>query len=113
MSAPALRSAPPASGLSYYQLTVDQYHRMIDAGVFRSEDRVELLEGWLVKKVTRNPPHESAISLTEGELLSLLPATCFARIQGSITLSDSEPEPDLAVVLGPRRRYDDHHPRPG
>src|SRR5205823_2588074 len=41
-----------------------------------------------------------------------LPPDWSLRIQSAITLSDSEPEPDLAVVRGDERRYAAHHPRP-
>jgi hypothetical protein len=34
------------------------------------------------------------------------------RIKSGVTLSDSEPEPDLALVQGPCRRYMTHHPGP-
>ena len=37
----------------------------------------------------------------------------YVRIQAPITLSDGEPEPDLALVRGDRRDYLQHHPGPG
>lgn len=37
----------PASEQRVYRLTVDAYHRMIDAGVFGKDDRVDLVEGEL------------------------------------------------------------------
>ena len=52
---------------------------------------------------------------------STKPAKCFAgncrrgggiRIQSAITTDDSEPEPDLALVLGPASRYAAKHPGP-
>jgi Uma2 family endonuclease len=48
----------------------------------------------------------------EGLLPSLLPPDWFVRCQRAVTLGDSEPEPDYAVVRGPRNRYRDSHPTP-
>jgi Uma2 family endonuclease len=100
--------APP---LPMYRFTVEQYHRMIENGVF-GDSRVELIEGWIVQKMTHNPPHDGTVLLVQTELLKRLPAEWVLRVQSAITLSDSEPEPDLAVAVGPARRYVRTHPRP-
>ena len=44
----------------------------------------------------------------------MLPEELLLRTQKPITISsqDSEPEPDLAIVLGPDPRYDDNQPTP-
>jgi hypothetical protein len=39
------------------RLTVEQYHGMIRAGILVDGDPIELLEGWLVQKMTKYPPH--------------------------------------------------------
>jgi Uma2 family endonuclease len=94
------------------RLTVDEYHQMIRAGILKEDDPFELLEGWLVPKMTRNPPHDLALGLTEDEITRLLPAAWFRRGQSAVTTLDSEPEPDVAVVRGPRRRFGQRHPGP-
>jgi Uma2 family endonuclease len=50
------------------------------------------------------------VDLLQEFLLKMIPAGWRARVQSAITLSDSEPEPDLAIVPGPASRYHDHHP---
>lgn len=95
------------------RFTVAEYHAMIDGGVFAGDDRVELLEGWIVPKMTRKPPHDVAIDLAGDALRGCLPPGWRVRVQSAVTLADSEPEPDLAVVRGRARDYLDHHPRPG
>ena len=42
-------------------LTVEQYHAMIRSGALISGDPIELLEGWLVNKTIKNPPHRVAV----------------------------------------------------
>jgi Uma2 family endonuclease len=93
-----------------WRLSVAQYHAMAQAGILQEDDRLELLEGWLVAKMTKNPPHRLATGLLQDALLALLPSNCHLNIQEPITLTDSEPEPDLAVVRGQRLDYRDRHP---
>lgn len=95
-----------------YRFNVDQYEKMIDAGVLTGEDRVELIEGIVVQKMTQHPPHAVAIDYTLDALRPLMPDGWRLREQKPIELSDSEPEPDLVVVRGPLQRYETCHPRP-
>lgn len=93
-----------------YRLSVDQYHRMIQAGVFTSDDRLELLEGLLIRKMSKNPPHTAAQAKLVRALSLLLPPTLSLRAQDPITLSDGEPEPDIAIVQSTADDYAAHHP---
>jgi Uma2 family endonuclease len=94
----------------FRRFTVDEYHQMIRAGVLLDGEPVELLEGWMVKKVSHGIPHDSSMDAFEGILPTLLPADWFMRCQRAVTLDDSEPEPDYAIVRGPRNRYRNNHP---
>lgn len=85
---------------------------MIETGVLTENDRVELLDGQIVAKMTHNPPHDAAVDLTQSEVAAVLPSGWRVRVQSAITLARSEPEPDVAVVRGPARRYVRSHPRP-
>lgn len=38
-----------AMPLTGYRFTVDEYHRMGEAGIFRENDRVELIDGQVVE----------------------------------------------------------------
>lgn len=96
----------------FRRFSVAEYHKLIDIGLLNENDNLELIEGYLVHKMSRNPPHDSCIHLTLRAILRCLPADWSLRIQSAITLSDSEPEPDLAVVRGDERRYTTHHPAP-
>src|SRR5262249_50065581 len=63
-------------------------------------------------KITLNPPHDATLQLLQERLVpAVLPGWCL-RIQSAITLSDSEPEPDGAIVRGPSRTYSTRHPGP-
>ncbi len=111
---PALTPPPPAPGPArpFYRFSVEQYHGMIEAGILTEDDRVELLDGLVVEKMTHNPPHDAAVSLVNKALLRRMPDEWIVRVQSAISLPGSEPEPDVAVVRGPERRYARSHPRP-
>ena len=92
------------------KLTVEEYHSLIREGFFKEDERFELLEGWVVPKMSRNPPHDTCIELTQAALLSRLPKGGRLRVPLAITTADSEPEPDFAVVSGPIRTPGARHP---
>jgi Uma2 family endonuclease len=95
-----------------FRLSVDQYHELIRSGKLSEDDPVELLEGLLVFKMPKNTPHTTATGLSRREVEHVLPADWHYRSQEPLTLSDSEPEPDGAVVRGRIEDYAQRHPRP-
>lgn len=94
------------------RFSVPEYHQMIRSGVFLDGDPFELLEGWIVSKMTRSPRHDLAIELLQQVFRHQLPTGWRVRIQSAITTPDSEPEPDFAVVRGPIPRQLNRHPEP-
>ena len=92
------------------RLSIEQYHAIIQAGILTDDDSVELLEGWLVFKIPKNPPHRATTRLVRTALENILPAGWYVDSQEPITLSNSEPEPDIVVVRGDTRQYLDRHP---
>jgi Uma2 family endonuclease len=102
-------SVPPDT---VYRLTIEQYHEMIEKGILSEGDPVELLEGWLITKMTKNPPHCVSVDLTRESIDRQLPSGWFSKSQDPITTDTSEPEPDITVVRGKRRDYLDRHPSP-
>lgn len=83
---------------------------MAEANILSEEDNVELLEGWIVEKMTKNPRHESTIVRANLAFTDRLSREWLVRIQSAITLPDSEPEPDLIIAPGPPSRFDDRQP---
>lgn len=91
--------------------TVDEYHRMIEAEILTTDDRVELLEGQIIQMSPQQPPHAATTQWASDYLRELLAGKVTIRMQLPITLRpNSEPEPDIAVVRIAPRRYLDHHP---
>ena len=105
VAAPAVPSEP------IWRISLERYQAMIASGTLSAEDPVELLEGWLVYKMPKNPPHESCLDAVLAVIPALLPKGWFLRIQQTIQTSDSQPEPDASIVRGDRHQYASRHPR--
>jgi Uma2 family endonuclease len=93
------------------RLTVAEYEAMARAGILLPEDRVELIEGWLVEKMTKNPLHRAATRRARARLEALSPAGWYVDSQEPIVTEDSVPEPDVVVVRGDSEDYLERHPR--
>jgi len=89
--------------------SVSDYHRMIEAGILQGR-RVELLAGEIVEMSPETPLHYTTAKRSAKYLEILLSGRAEVRFNGPITLADSEPEPDVAIVRLPESVYRDRHP---
>jgi Uma2 family endonuclease len=100
----------PVAG--FRRFSVDEYHKLIEIGMLTENDRVELLEGYLVEKMPHDPLHDGTLQKLNRRILKVLPAGWDLRIQMATTLGRSEPEPDGAVVRDVSHGYVKRHPGP-
>src|SRR4051812_45670344 len=109
---PVATSHPATYGLdaSIAKFSVARYQKMIETGILTSEDKVELLENYVVLKMPRNPAHDGTIQFVSETLPPALPRSWRLRSQSTVVLSDSQPEPDFAAVRGDSRTYFTRHP---
>jgi Uma2 family endonuclease len=110
VAAPGAFPAPPTG--PFRGLTVAEYHHLIQAGYLTDEDKVELLNGFLVRKMPRNPPHDATFLATQEALRAMVPGGWCIRGQCAITLASSEPEPDIVIARGRVKDYVTRHPGP-
>ncbi len=96
----------------FRRLTVAQYHQMIANGSLPEGEPIELIEGYLVEKMSCGETHDEVMDFLDRMLAGLIPTGWFLRSQRAITLEDSEPEPDYAFVRGVPVRNRGHHPLP-
>jgi Uma2 family endonuclease len=88
-----------------------EYERLVELGVFRPGERLELVGGDLVVREPQGGPHATAVGLADDALRAAFGAGWIVRSQGPLALDDeSEPEPDVTVVAGRRRDYRLVHP---
>ena len=88
-----------------------EYGRLIELGVFRPGERLELIDGLLVVREPHGSRHAAAIRRVLAALRHVLGDEWQIDSQLPIALDDdSEPEPDVAVVPRDRGAYRDAHP---
>ncbi len=85
---------------------------MVRKGILSGDDRVELLDGLIVRKMPIDPSHRISTRLLFRALDALAPPGWYADHQAPVTLSASEPEPDVALLRGATTDYADRHPGP-
>lgn len=86
------------------RVSVADYHRHTEG------QRTELLRGIVIEKMSRSPLH-SAVAHRLSKLIAEQLSSEFTMFQERpITMDDSEPEPDIAVVAGGEEEYFKTHP---
>jgi Uma2 family endonuclease len=108
---PRIRSAAYGHDASFPQFSLKKYQRMIDDDILDEQDRVELLENYLVLQTSRIPEHDSVLQTIQMIFMGFLPSGWSLRFQSTVELTNSQPEPDIAVVRGFGRDYLKHPPR--
>ena len=93
------------------RFTRAEYERLIDLGMFRPGEPIELIGGELMVAEPQGAPHYTAIRKTAKALEAAFGPGWEVRTEGPIGLDDeSEPEPDIAVVPGSPDDYARAHP---
>jgi Uma2 family endonuclease len=86
--------------------------RMVEVGILREDERLELLEGELVEVTPQGPPHANVTAVLGSRLTRLYGEGYLVRQAAPLDAgSRSLPEPDVAVVRGSEREFMARHPR--
>jgi len=95
------------------QFTLDEYHHLIDIGFFHPDERLELINGYLVMMSPLNPPHAATTTLLMSAFYEQISGQCNIRIQQPIILRGPKSEPEPDIVLAKRRAdfYARQHPQ--
>jgi Uma2 family endonuclease len=90
------------------RLSVEEYHRLDEFN--ENGRRTELIRGIVIEKTSRSPLHSSVAKGLYDRVAAMLPAGLVLRREDTLTLADSEPEPDIAVVRGAEADFVGAHP---
>ena len=88
----------PSSPIVRHRFTMNQYHDMIDRGIFAEDEPIELIRGEIVRKMPIGNPHAATVNILTRLLSKRIPDSAMISIQNPVLLSDSEPEPDVAIL---------------
>lgn len=95
-----------------HRWTRTEYERMVEAGVFHPDARFELIDGEIIDMVPQSSYHATSIQVMADYIRNLFGADYHVRIQMPLALGESsEPEPDVAVVMGSFMDYRHAHPQ--
>jgi Uma2 family endonuclease len=95
-------------------ISIEDFHRMAEAGIFGDDERVELIDGDLIVSPQMGPRHAGGIERINEVLVLRLAGIARVRCQVPLPmLPRSEPSPDFTIVPRDERYHVDHHPGPG
>ncbi len=97
--------------LTTYKWSIKEWHDLVNSGVLAGK-RVELLEGEIIEMSPEGIPHRNTNHKVVKYLRKLIEGLAEVYESHPITLDNSEPEPDIAIVRLPESIYDTHHPYP-
>ena len=99
--------------LEKWHFNVDQYYRLAEAGVLQPDDRVELIEGEIIRMPPIGSPHAARVKRISYVLRSVFERRAIVSVQDPVRLDDfSEPVPDVAILKPREDFYAAHHPTP-
>ena len=95
------------------KFSVEEYHQMINVGVLKEDDLIELIRGEILEMSPVGLRHASCVKKLNYLFAQKLGNKVIIGVQDPIKLNDySEPQPDL-VLLKPRKDfYASSHPTP-
>ncbi|WP_107670572.1 Uma2 family endonuclease [Cyanothece sp. BG0011] len=94
-----------------YKWSIDEWHELVNSGILEGKP-VELLEGDIIEMSPEGIEHSYTNQSVSDYLRDLLKGKAQIRESHPITLDNSEPEPDIAIVRLPETIYRHHHPYP-
>lgn len=95
-----------------HRFTVDEYHRMGEAGIFHEDDRVELLDGQIVEMTPIGVRHAACVKRLTALFARLAGHRATLSIQDPLVLdTHQEPQPDVALLRYRADGYQTGHPR--
>jgi Uma2 family endonuclease len=111
-SAQPMTSAVRLALTDLYRINVCEYDRIVAAGAL-DDERLELIDGYMVKKMPKNPPHTWSTKVLVKALERLLIPGWTWRIEQPVRIPQyNEPEPDIAIVRGSDDDYKHRTPDP-
>lgn len=102
-----------AATVEPWRFTAADYHRMGEAGIFHEDDRVELIEGVILRMSPIGDRHAGRVIFLNRLFSLRLGERAFVSVQNAVRLSErSEPEPDLVIMRPPSDVQAVRAPRP-
>ena len=92
--------------------TIDDYHKMIKVGIIQSNDRVELINGKILKMSPVSSNHGGHVKCINKFLNKILENVIIGVQDPIIVNNYSQPEPDITILKPRKDFYTISHPKP-
>src|SRR2546426_7440926 len=93
------------------RFTVEDFHKMLDAGIFDEDDRVELIDGEIVQMAPIKMPHALRVARLNALFFRRLGEQVVIWPQNPVRLwSDTEVYPDVALLRPRDYSHDQDNP---
>ncbi len=110
LTPPVRLPAPPVRRRFLY--SVDIYEQMIKFGILTEDDRVELIRGEIVEKMSIGDPHAACVKKSSRFFHRSVGDRVVVGVQDPVRLLDSVPEPDISILGWREDYYRSSTPRP-
>ncbi|HAR68534.1 MAG TPA: Uma2 family endonuclease [Thermus scotoductus] len=90
--------------MTRHKVSLEEFHRMVEAGVFPEDSRLELVEGDLVEMSPIGKRHAAKVAKLTALFGPLVPQKAILFVQSPLVVGNSELYPDLAL-LQPRSDF--------
>ena len=97
--------------LTTYKWSIEEWHELVEFGLLEGKS-VEFLEGEIIEVSPEGIEHSYTNTSLVKYLRDILVNLTEVIESHPITLDNSEPEPDIAIVRLPLTIYRNHHPYP-
>ena len=99
-------SSPSQSPLTPRRITVDEFDRIVASGSLNEPKKIELIDGYLVTKMTKSAEHGYSVKQVLKALETTLPVGWTWRMEQPVRIPPyDEPEPDAAIIRGSDADY--------
>ena len=115
MALPALTKAQETTEnvLPRRRFTVEEFYRMLDAGIFTEDDRVELVEGDIIAMMPIGARHAACVNRLNHILAHMVGDDVIVSVQNPLRLDEkNEVLPDVTVLRFRPDFYANAHPGP-
>lgn len=97
---------------THHRFSLADYEQMIDLGILTENDRVELIRGEIIEKMSIGELHAACVRKLTQLFGVRFAARAVVSVQNPVRLTDSEPEPDVALLKARDDYYASSHPEP-
>lgn len=109
-----ITAQPPPALRQVHRITVEEYEAMMQAGIYTEADRLDLIEGRLVRKMTKGRRHSRGSENSCRAIERVLPNGWHLELEKPVRLRtrDTLHVPDMFVARGVADDYEDLDPGP-